>query len=43
LSTGQEELCFVINPGIHRIAELYEQELQDLDAFSLKVKAGRAI
>jgi chromosome condensin MukBEF MukE localization factor len=43
LSAGQEELCFVINPSIHRIAELYEQELQDLDAFSLKVKAGRAI
>jgi chromosome condensin MukBEF MukE localization factor len=43
LSTGQEELCFVINPSIHRIAELYQRELQDFEAFSLKVKAGRDI
>lgn len=43
VSAGQEELCFVINPSIHRIAELYELELQDLEAFSQKVKAGRAV
>jgi len=43
LSSGQEELCFVINPSIHRIAELYEAELHDIEAFSEKVKAGRAI
>jgi hypothetical protein len=42
-SSGQEELCFVINPSIHRIAELYEAELQDLAAFSEKVKAGKQI
>jgi hypothetical protein len=41
LSGAQEELCFLINPSIHRIAELYEAELQDLEAFSVKVKAGR--
>lgn len=43
LSATQEELCFVINPSIHRIAELYEQELQDLEAFSHKVKQGRVV
>ena len=43
LSGAQEELCFIINPSIHRIAELYEVELQDLEAFSVKVKAGRPI
>jgi chromosome condensin MukBEF MukE localization factor len=42
LSSTNEELCFVINPSTHRIAELYETELQDFDAFSLKFKTGRA-
>jgi len=41
LSSMNEELCFVINPSIHRMAELYEAELQNFDAFSVKVKAGR--
>jgi hypothetical protein len=43
ISGAQEELCFLINPSIHRIAEIYEAELLDLEAFSVKVKAGRPL
>ncbi|HAL82777.1 MAG TPA: hypothetical protein DCO83_11510 [Mucilaginibacter sp.] len=42
-SGAQEELKFEINPCIHRIARLYEKELEDFDAFALTIKPEEEI
>ena len=43
ISNTQEELKFEINPCVHRIAKLYEKELEDFDVFSSTIKPDEEI
>lgn len=41
-SGKNEDLVFEIRPAIHRLAKLYEKELQDFESFSQKLKNDEA-
>jgi chromosome condensin MukBEF MukE localization factor len=40
ISGPNDELCFEINPSIHRLAKLYKNELLDFESFSSLVKSN---
>ncbi|WP_037315903.1 hypothetical protein [Salegentibacter sp. Hel_I_6] len=42
-SGKNEELVFEIRPAIHRLAQIYQQELQDFESFSRQLKNDKII